>query len=259
MTVRALDTQPLRDRVDRQSPVPMYDQLGGLITDEITRQGLAEGDLLPGEHGLCEAFGVSRTVVRRALADLERDGTIRRVRGKGTFVGDHKTAERFVHSVRGLHEDATARGSVVRSEVLRQEIAPAPTEVALALDVPPEAPVVVLERLRFVDDEPWSWSTTWLPERLAELVLAADLTRGSLYALLSAHGSQPASSTRTVEAALATAAQAERLGIVQVPVVMVLRSVTLTADGRPLEYFVAHHRGDRSRFEFATVPVADEG
>ena len=30
---------------------------------------------------------------------------------------------------------------------------------------------------------------------------------------------------------------------------LVLRSISYTADGRPLEYFVARHRGDRSAFE----------
>lgn len=41
---------------------------------------------LPSELELAEALGVSRTVVRDALSELERDGYLERVRGIGTLV-----------------------------------------------------------------------------------------------------------------------------------------------------------------------------
>ena len=52
--------------IDRQSAAPMYDQLKQLIIDGITREKLGPGDLLPGEHRMCEQYGISRTVVRQA-------------------------------------------------------------------------------------------------------------------------------------------------------------------------------------------------
>ncbi|PJI51733.1 hypothetical protein CTI14_54570, partial [Methylobacterium radiotolerans] len=41
---------------------------------------------LPSEPELCERFGVSRITVRRAVADLEGLGIVRRQQGRGTFV-----------------------------------------------------------------------------------------------------------------------------------------------------------------------------
>ena len=41
---------------------------------------------LPSELELADVLGVSRTVVRDALSDLERDGYVERVRGIGTLV-----------------------------------------------------------------------------------------------------------------------------------------------------------------------------
>lgn len=52
---------------------------------------LREGDQLPTEPQLEAAFGVSRTVVREAIADLRAAGFVQPVQGKGVFVADPKT------------------------------------------------------------------------------------------------------------------------------------------------------------------------
>lgn len=56
------------------------------------RQAIADGeyspgDRLPGEGPLAAAFGVARMTMRRALAELEKDGTVRVSMGRGRFVG----------------------------------------------------------------------------------------------------------------------------------------------------------------------------
>ena len=47
----------------------------------------------PTEIDLARNFGVGRNTVRQALSELERDGFVRRIRGKGTFVEDQKGPE----------------------------------------------------------------------------------------------------------------------------------------------------------------------
>ena len=54
----------------------------------------ASGEALPPEADLCATYGVSRTVVRQALAILEQDRQIIRVRGSGTFVAKPKVEQR---------------------------------------------------------------------------------------------------------------------------------------------------------------------
>ena len=48
---------------------------------------LMEDSRLPPERQLCQALGVSRTELRKALAQLEAEGQLWRHVGKGTFVG----------------------------------------------------------------------------------------------------------------------------------------------------------------------------
>ncbi len=238
------------DEIDRRSAAPMYDQLRQLIIDGIARDGLQPGDPLPGEHRLCERYGISRTVVRQALAQLEHEGLVERVKGKGTFVSRPRTSESLVHTLVGLYDDVERRGGHVHSDVLRHEMAVADDEVAAALEVELGAPVVVLERLRHVDGEPWSLSTTWMPDEVGRLTLGADLTEASLYRLLADNGVVATHGVRSAEATVATHDQAQHLGVSAGSALLRLRSVSRGDDGTPIEYFVAHHRGDRSRFEF---------
>lgn len=111
----------------------MYQQLKRLVAEDIRVRSLRPGDAQIGEHGLCERFGVSRTVVRQALAQLEHEDAIERV--KGMFVDKRKTAEVLVHTLNGLYEDVEARGGDVRSVVRRQELTQADSMVAGALEI----------------------------------------------------------------------------------------------------------------------------
>lgn len=252
MTAPSADS-PTDHPVDRRSALPMYDQLQRSLLRSIEDGDLAPGDLLPGEHRLCEIHAVSRTVVRQALGMLEHEGVIVRIKGKGTYVAPGKTSERLAGRLTGLHEEVAARGGEVTSRVLRHETAPAPAHVAQQLGLAPEEDVTVLERLRHVDGEPWSLSTTWLPTRLGALLAGADLYTASLYQVLEEHGVRAVSGERSVEASITDEREGELLQLGPQRPVLRLTSTTVDEDGRPLEHFVALHRGDRSRF---VVPVS---
>ncbi|WDH78596.1 GntR family transcriptional regulator [Microbacterium esteraromaticum] len=238
------------DGIDRRSAAPMYDQLRRLIVEHIENDRLQPGDPLPGEHRLCDQYGVSRTVVRQALGQLEHEGLIERVKGKGTFVARPRTAESLVHTLVGLYEEVERRGGHVHSDILRHERITADAEVARALELDEGAPVVVLERLRHVDGDAWSLSTTWMPEDVGTHSFDVDLREASLYRLLAEQGIVATHGVRSAEATVATHEQAQLLGLTAGAALLRLRSVSRDESGRPIEFFVAYHRGDRSRFEF---------
>ncbi|MFF5424742.1 MULTISPECIES: GntR family transcriptional regulator [unclassified Streptomyces] len=56
------------------------------MTDLIREEALTVGDAYPSESKLCARFGVSRTAVRRALAQMEGNGLLDTVHGKGRTV-----------------------------------------------------------------------------------------------------------------------------------------------------------------------------
>ncbi|WP_353648682.1 GntR family transcriptional regulator [Nakamurella sp. A5-74] len=236
--------------IDRGSIAPLYLQLKDVLLTQIRSGSIKPGEQLPGEHVLCTMHGVSRTVVRQALSDLELESVVERRKGKGTFVAHRRVAQSLVQHLGGLHDDIKAMGRTLRSDVRRQTIELADPQIADRLRVAVRTPVVVLERLRLVDGEPWVYATSHVPVALAPDLVTLDMSEQSLYEVLHhRYGLSLASSDRSVEAVQAGSELAAALGIDESDPILKLTSVSYDADGVPAETFVAHHRGDRSRFE----------
>jgi GntR family transcriptional regulator len=236
--------------IDKASPVPFYYQLRQLLERAVSDGALAEGDQLPTEAALCERFDVSRTVVRQALSDLERTGLVSRFKGKGTFVAPPKLSEFVAQTLTSLHEDLTGRGERLETKVLRLEAEPVSPHVAQMLELPESEQIVLLERVRFLRGEPLVVTTAHMPYALCAPILELDMRDRSLFATyereldLKLHRG-----TRAIESRAATAEVAHHLGVNEGAPVLVFSGVTYLEDGRPVEYFVGIHRGDRSRFE----------
>lgn len=64
----------------------MSTQVSALLIKELKDGVFSSSERLPSEVELSERLGVSRTVIRDALSDLEREGLIERVRGIGTVI-----------------------------------------------------------------------------------------------------------------------------------------------------------------------------
>jgi GntR family transcriptional regulator len=155
----------------------------------------------------------------------------------------------LMQSLRGFHEDALSRGQRPYTRVLDLRVVSADPEVAGALAVKEGEPVVLLSRLRFLDGVPEVFVVTYLLERMCPGLTSEDFSNQSLYALLaSRYGHIIARGTRSIEAVGLTKTQAELLQAPTGSPALLLKSVGMLADGAPLEYYVAIHRGDRARF-----------
>ncbi|WP_368260347.1 GntR family transcriptional regulator, partial [Clostridium paraputrificum] len=72
-----------------ENKLPLYLQLVKTLKKQI-KENMKENDKIPSEKEICDMYSVSRTTVRLAMAELEKDGFIYRVQGKGSFVSDLK-------------------------------------------------------------------------------------------------------------------------------------------------------------------------
>jgi len=247
-------------QIDFDSPVPYYAQLLDLLRGQI-RQGVWQrGEQLPGEHTLCATYGVSRSVVRQALGEMESDGLIVRRKGKGAFVAEPKIVESLAQRLTGFHQDMRERGLHPVSIVLVQERIPASSLVARHLEITPGTAVVHLRRLRYINDEPIVLVSSYLPASLCPQLATEDFREQSLYEYLEHNcGVVIARGRRRIEAVAACQEEAEYLGLQVGDPLILLDSVSYAEDDTPIEYYRASHRGDRSQFEVELVRIRERG
>jgi DNA-binding GntR family transcriptional regulator len=74
------------DRIKHDSAVLVWRQVADDLTADIRSGELPPGARLPSEVELAEIYGVARVTIRRAVAELRKDGLVVVVHGRGTFV-----------------------------------------------------------------------------------------------------------------------------------------------------------------------------
>ncbi|MCX2723584.1 FadR/GntR family transcriptional regulator [Roseibium salinum] len=88
--------------VRREALLP--DQIAADILAKITEGHFRPGDVLPTEHCLADVFGVSRNVVREAIARLRSDGAIESRQGRGAIVKPLTERETFRIEMQALNK-----------------------------------------------------------------------------------------------------------------------------------------------------------
>ena len=243
-----------RATIDRDSPVPFYFQLKKLLVEEIVSGRWGVGERLPSEPAICQHYGISRTTVRQALAELEAEGMIRKEKGRGTFVAEPRSSGWMLQSSLGFYDEAVRAGRKVVSKVLRREVGPLPQWAVGALNLPAGAEGLTLERLRWVDERLVMYVVTHLPADLAPAVMDADLERGSLYRTLQERaGLTVSGGRRVVEAVPARRDLAKLLEVERNAPLLFVESVSWGPDLRPFECYRAWHRADRTKIEVQVI------
>lgn len=72
--------------ISNSNPKPIYEQITDQIKNKVITGELEAGDALPSMRLLAKELHISVITTKRAYADLERDGFIETVAGKGCFV-----------------------------------------------------------------------------------------------------------------------------------------------------------------------------
>ena len=230
--------------VSRSSPTPLHLQIRQLLVALIERGELQPEEPLPSERILAERYGVSLGPVRQAILGLAQEGTVYRIRGRGTFVRRHSVVEEVSHLV-SFTETMRARGSTVDVSVLISDFVATPAEVAEGLRIR-DRQVLLLERLAVVSGERFAILTAYLPRRRFSALRRAQLDGGSLYRTLQTRfGIVP---TRAETLIGLVPCSTTLSPILELPVgtpLLSAKGITFDSDDVPFEYFHLFYRSDR--------------
>lgn len=190
------------------------------------------------------AWGVSRITVRQALGDLQKEGLIVRVQGKGAFVAQPRAAQ-HLNRLEGLAEALAPRGQAVHSRRLALKTVRASAEVAAQLQVAAGTELVQLTTLRYLDREPLSVNVSHFAPDLGERIARIDLSGRDLVDVLERDLRQPvARAGLDIRAEAMPAREARLLKTKAGEPALRVRRLLRAEDGRPLHWEVVLYRGD---------------
>ena len=111
--------------VSNASAQPIYEQIYSQIKAQILSGALREGELLPSIRALAKDLRISVITTKRAYDELEKDGYIYTVAGKGCYVAERNeqlVREEYLKQIeahmQAIVENAAACG--IRGEALRE-------------------------------------------------------------------------------------------------------------------------------------------
>lgn len=77
--------------ISNSSSIPIYEQIKNQIIEQIMNDELKEDDMLPSIRALSKDIKISLMTIKKAYDQLEKDGYIKSIAGKGTFVSKKNT------------------------------------------------------------------------------------------------------------------------------------------------------------------------
>jgi GntR family transcriptional regulator len=235
----------------KPGPLPKYYQLVQILREQILSGRLGPNDQLPTEETLCQAYGVSRGTVRRAITTLTYEGLIRAEQGRGTFVNAPRP-KLASFALASFDEDMDQQQRQPATRLLTASVSPATPEVAGRLGVVAGEPVIYIARLRLADDQPVIHETRYLARELCPALLGEDLETESIHWLLvHKHRLPMIRATYTIEVHLLDSDEADLLQMEAGAAAFFVDRLTYTLDEtgeRPAVWYQALYRGDNYQF-----------
>ena len=197
--------------MNKNSIVPMYQQLADTIKQQILSGELKDSDKLMTEAELGENYHVSRITVRKAINILVENGYVTKKQGIGTFVTINKLNRVMKNEILSFTEMCEAEGKKASSEILSVEWAKAGTKIGKRLKLPKDENVLRIVRLRKTDGTVVMLEETCLPQKYS--YITEENLADSIYAILRSHGTEIVHATKEVGICYATEQEAKLLGV----------------------------------------------
>jgi GntR family histidine utilization transcriptional repressor len=221
---------------------PRYQQLKDFIIEQISSGELQPSDRVPSENELVESKSVSRMTANRALRELNDEGYVERIAGRGTFVSDYRSRSHLLE-VQNIADEIAGRGHTHSSSVLRQSTQHARGDIAKALHVKQGTDVFHLLLVHAENNVPIQVEDRYVLESFAPDCLQQDFEAVTPSAYLT--GVAPLQEAeQAVRASVPNSAIRQQLNMADdEPSLVVIRRTW--SEGRPVTFARLLHPGSR--------------
>ncbi len=155
--------------------VARYTQVKNYVLSGISDGSWGTGERVPSENELVDLCNVSRMTARRALQELLLEGTLVRIKGKGSFVAREKQQSSLLQ-INSIASEIRQQGDVHHSKLMKLERQQATLELSEAMRVAVDSELFHSKVLHYQNDVPIQLEYRWVNPDSAEDYVNQDFT-----------------------------------------------------------------------------------
>jgi GntR family transcriptional regulator len=238
-----------RGPVKQRRIQPLYHQIYLQLRQLLTESALDISHPLPSEPMLAKRYGVSRVTIRKTLQQLQQEGLIRRMHGKGTFPA---------HPNDDAAEDSTGKSDISSALDNLLSFEKRTTAVTLDWEMVDAEPAIArklkserclrITRLRSMEEVPISFTILHVPERYGHLLQQETVGNDPIIRALEQGGVEAYDADQVLSATAASPDLAKHLGVETGSPLIVMRRLMFNAEHDPVLHQESCYPPDR--FEY---------
>lgn len=235
--------------INKESGSLLYNQLAAMLRSDIRSGKYKPSEQIPTEDALCQSYGVSRSTVRKAIAELADEELVERIHGKGTFVSSPKLktdTPKFLSSTAMILHG----GEKLHSKTLSCELV-SPTHTDEEFFGEDCGKLIAVRRVRGIKDVPICIETILFTSKY--FFLTSEDFDGSFYEMLGRHGISPCGGYSSFEICSATDEEASLLQVKKAEPLLLIKDYVYDQDGNPLHISKRIHIGSTIKYGIQSV------
>lgn len=235
-------------RVDKQSNLPLYQQIKNILEKKIMNNEWEPGYQLPSERELSEIFDVSTITIKRAIHELVDKGYVERQRGRGTFVLNKK--EQNISKILTFKNEAWNE-DIHPHKIISFKRCKANDQVAKLLGISGDGEIYKIKRIKTEKEQPITIEETFLPYEVFPNLVEHDFEDNLIYNVLVKKFNLKLDKTRIYFSVRKVNEEESRiLGLKEGDFLTIIERFTYLSNGRIVEYTIFKLRHDKEKIYF---------
>lgn len=226
-----------------------YEKVYNDIKEKIMNNTIKTGEFLKKEDDLAKGYNFSKLTVRKALAMLEAEGYIQKIKGKKSIVMEKRNLENLpLTSIQTTQEINKMQNINIKTNLLSLYIVQGIEKLMKEFNVSEDADFYKVVRINSLDDEVLSYSTSFFDRKIVPF-LNEDIAKNSIYEYLENDlNLKIAYSRRDIKFRKITPEEQEYFKLKGINMVVVIETHAYLSNGTLFQYETIIHHPEKFTF-----------
>lgn len=221
---------------------PYYIQLKEVIRTKIEDGEYLPGTSIPSEGELAKIYGLNKQTVRNAIELLVKEGLLKKVQGKGTFVEGEKIEKKIVGK-QGFISGTKKRNDNLKTKIIKKYLRKAGDYYSQIFNISKEDEIFFIQKLVSRGATPISIEENYIPKRILSVIESVNLSVYSIQEIFDFYGISVQGTEQEINIVKVDTKHAKLLNIEAEDYILKF-SGRYMSDGKVIQYFDHYSRGD---------------